>query len=72
MMTSEICSGLTPDRASSALMICAPSSAAGTLAMEPLNLPTAVRNAAVMTTLFIGISTKQLDYFCQALGLDPD
>src|SRR5882757_6696157 len=34
-------------------MTCAPRSAAGTFAMDPPNLPTAVRSAAVMTTSFI-------------------
>src|SRR5882724_9142841 len=53
MMTSEICWGCTPERASSALMTCAPRSAAETFAREPPNLPTAVRTAAVMTTSFI-------------------
>jgi hypothetical protein len=42
-----------PERANNALMIWAPKSAAGTFAIEPLNLPTAVRIAAVMTTSFI-------------------
>src|SRR5271165_446003 len=55
-MTSETCAGLTPVRASNALMIWAPRSAAGTLAIDPPNFPTAERSAAVMTTSFIAIS----------------
>src|ERR1700722_1241446 len=52
-ITSEICSGCSWDRTSSARMIWAPKSAAGTLPMAPLNLPTADRTAAVMTTSFM-------------------
>src|ERR1700691_4931543 len=63
MITSEICSGLMPLRASSALMTCAPRSEAGIFAIEPLNLPTAVRSAAVITTSFITFSPVRITEF---------
>src|SRR5450755_2208622 len=44
-------------------MICAPRSAAGTFAMDPLNLPTAVRSAAVMTTSSIDSSSVEIPEF---------
>src|ERR1700676_2263626 len=64
MITSEICSGCTLDRASSARMIWAPNSAAGTLPMAPLNLPTPDRTAAVMTTSFMCSSSVRNCEFC--------
>src|ERR1700722_14165017 len=52
-ITSEICSGCSWERTSSARMIWAPKSAAGTLPIAPLNFPTADRTAAVMTISFM-------------------
>src|SRR5450631_1403968 len=43
----------------------APRSAAGTFARDPLNLPTAVRSAAVMTTSFMYDSSVQVPEFTQ-------
>src|SRR5450759_4423769 len=48
-------------------MICAPRSAAGTFAMDPLNLPTAVRSAAVMTTSFMYNSSVHVPEFTYTL-----
>src|SRR5271166_2685241 len=56
-ITSDISSGATPVRASSALIKCAPRSAAGIFAIDPPNFPTAVLSAAVMTTSLMSRSS---------------
>src|SRR5271166_3227662 len=68
MITSEICCGCTPVRASSALMMWAPRSDAGTLPKDPLNFPTAVRSAAVITTSFIRLLLLLQNVFPGRIG----
>src|SRR5579862_2717104 len=70
MITSDTCSAGTPLAASRALMTREPRSAAGSLARLPPNLPTAVRNAVVITTSFISPSCV-VGAAAQKRGLRP-
>src|SRR5215472_8975025 len=68
MMTSDTCSAFTPVASSSPRITRAPSSAAGSFARPPPNLPTAVRNAAVMTTSLFMWLTPRLWSVCRHDG----
>ena len=66
MITSSISVGCRPARSMAALIAVVPRSWAGTLANDPLKLPTGVRAAEAMTTFVIPNSFLGSRFFCVA------